>query len=146
MAKQKFLTSEGNDIKAVLAEDGSIITPAVITRKIELEYDFGDNLEDAVAKFGADVVFSAFVASAKVDAQALVRRHLKSNVPAVEGVSPERPYTDEEIEAKLATWKPGIKAERTAASIGEKAEALISKMSEADKLAFIEKLMAVAQG
>ncbi len=144
MALVKFVTSEGNDTKEVKNAAGEITTAAIVTRKIESQYDFGDSLADAVAKFGEEVVFSAFVSSAKVDAQALIRRHLKSNVPAVEGVSSERPYTDSEIEAKLAAWKPGIKAERSAASATDKMEALLGKMTQAQKEEMIAKLQALA--
>ena len=144
MASVKFITSEGNDTKEVKNAAGEVVTPAVVTRKIESEYDFGDNLADAVSKFGEEVVFSSFVASAKVDAQALIRRHLKSNVPAVEGVSTERPYTDDEIATKLNAWKPGVKAERSAASATDKMEALLGKMTQAQKEEMIAKLQALA--
>ena len=146
MASLKFVTSEGNDTKEVKDATGKIVTAGVTTRKIESEYDFGDNLADAVSKFGEEVVFSSFVASAKVDAQALIRRHLKSNVPAVEGVSSERPYTDDEIAAKLNAWKPGVKAERSAASATDKMEALLGKMTDAQKMEMIARLQALAAG
>lgn len=138
MALVKFVTAEGTEKKNA---EGVVENPV---RKIETEYDFGDNLADAVSKFGEEVVFSSFVAAAKVDAQALIRRHLKSNVPAVEGVSTERPYTDEEIVAALAKWKPGVKSERSATSVADKAEALLGKMTEAQKAEFLEKLKAMA--
>lgn len=138
MASVKFVTSDGTEKKN---EAGEVINNV---RRIETEYDFGSSLADAVEKFGEEVVFSSFVASAKVDAQALIRRHLKSNVPAVEGVSAERPYTDEEIVAALAKWKPGVKSERAAASVSDKAEALLGKMTDAQKAEFLAKLQALA--
>lgn len=147
MATTKFVTSEGTDKKEVKDALGNVVEPAVITRKIECEFDFGSNLEEAVALFGAEVVYTSFVAAAKVDAQALVRRYLKSNVPASPELgTTERPFTDDEIKSKLAEWKPGVKTERAAASVTEKAEALLGKMTEEQKKAFIESLMAAAQG
>jgi len=138
MASIKFVTSDGTEKKDA---EGNVLNQV---RRIETEYDFGDSLADAVEKFGEEVVFSSFVASAKVDAQALIRRHLKSNVPAVEGISSERPHTDEEIAAALAKWKPGVKSERSAASATDKMEALLGKMTDAQKLEMIAKLQALA--
>lgn len=67
------------------------------TRVVKVTYDFGDNLQDAVAKFGEEVVFSRFESAAVIDAQALIRRGIKAE------------KTDEEIASTLAAWKPGVK-------------------------------------
>jgi len=134
----KFVTADGSDVKN---EAGEVVQAA---RRIELEFNFGVTLQEAVELYGEEVVFSAYVASAKVDAQALVRRYLKQNVPAVEGVSTERPYTDEEIAAKLANWKPGVKTDRGTTSVADQAEKILGKMTDVQKAEFLKKLQEMA--
>jgi predicted RNA-binding protein len=63
-------------------------------------YDFGDNLDQAVEKFGADVVFTNFKRTAVITAQAAIRRMLEDN------------KSDEEITSKMSQWKPGVALER----------------------------------
>lgn len=98
-----------------------------------VEYDFGDNLDEAVSRFGADVVFARFKSASVVDLQALVRRHLQG----------EKPKTPEEIQALANEWKPGV-ATRKRKSTTEKIEELLSGMSEADRAAAIAALQAQA--
>lgn len=62
--------------------------------------DFGESLEDAITKFGEAVVFSNFKASAKITAQAAMRRYLEAKKSA------------EEIVKLMAAWKPGVAIER----------------------------------
>lgn len=62
--------------------------------------DLGDDMEDAMNKFGEAVVFSNFKASAKITAQAAMRRYLEA------GKSPE------EVVKLMAVWKPGVAIER----------------------------------
>lgn len=71
-------------------------------KSLTVNYDFGDNLQDAVTKFGEDVVFSNMQQSMKISLQALIRRGFDKGV------------TDEEIAAQAAGWKPGVAAQRTA--------------------------------
>lgn len=127
MATVEFVTSENG-------KEGA--------RVIKLAYDFGASIAEAVEKFGEASVLTGFIANAKVDAQALVRRKLNSKVKSEDGV--ERDYTDEEIAADLAAWKPGVKAERSATSVADKAEALFGKMTEAQKAELLAKLQAMA--
>lgn len=96
----------------------------------EVEYDFGDNLAEAVALFGDDVVYSRFKAAAIVDLQALIRRHLDG----------EKPKTNEEIQALVTEWKPGV-TKRVRKSTKEKAEELFDSMSDDEKKALLESLM-----
>ena len=141
----KFVTADGTDkFETSVVEGKEVKTLVEAARKIELEFNFGETLEEAIELYGKEVVFSAYVASAKVDAQALVRRYLKSNVPAVEGVSTERPYTDDEIAAKLASWKPGVKTDRGTTSVADQAEKILGKMTDAQKAEFLKKLQEMA--
>lgn len=64
-------------------------------------FDFGEDMEDAAQKFGADVVFTNFRASAKITLQAAIRRLL------------EKGLTAEQINEKLLSWKPGVALDRT---------------------------------
>jgi len=64
-------------------------------------YDFGQNLEGAVEKFGADVVYSNFVRASKVTAQAAMRRLLEGG------------KSQEEVQTTMDSWKPGVTLERT---------------------------------
>ena len=69
-------------------------------KSLTVSYDFGDNLQDAVAKFGEEVVFSNMQQSMKISLQALMRRGFDKGI------------TDEEITAQAASWKPGVAAQR----------------------------------
>lgn len=115
--------------RKVQARDGNEDT----SPSAEVEYDFGDNLGEAVELFGEDVVFSRFVAASVVDLQALIRRHLGG----------EKPKTQDEISKLVAEWKPGVSS-RKRRSNKEKAEELIAGMSEQEKAQLLEQLMAAA--
>lgn len=107
-------------------------------RKLNLEYDFGATLEEAIEKFGADVVFSGFVADCKVSVQAVARRLLKTNKTNEAGEE-IGPYTDEEIQAAVSNYKPGVKSERTSDPMA-KLEGLLGKLTAEQKEAFLAKL------
>lgn len=86
-------------------------------RSLSVSFDFGTTLEEATTKFGPEAIFSGFIASAKVDAQAFLRRRLSTpkKIEATETTpAQEIPYTDEEIMAEFASWKPGTKTRGTA--------------------------------
>lgn len=70
------------------------------TRSCEVEYDFGEDLEGAVALCGEDTVFSQYRRNAVVSLQSVMR----SRMQAGQG--------QEEIQAYADTWKPGMVAER----------------------------------
>ena len=72
------------------------------SRSLTVSYDFGDNLQDAVAKFGEDVVFSNMQQSMKISLQALIRRGI------------DKATEDEAIIAQAAAWKPGVASQRAA--------------------------------
>lgn len=98
-----------------------------------VSYDFGDNLDEAVEKFGADVVYARFKNAATVDLQALIRRQLDTAPDA-------KPKTAAEIQDLASAWKPGV-VSRKRKSTSEKFEELFGQLSEADKAAMLEKLM-----
>lgn len=99
-----------------------------VSREITVEYDFGASLAEAVEKFGEDIVFSGFVADAKVGLQAIVRARL--------GKIDDEYMSDEEILAEAAQWKPGVR--KQAADPMAKLQALLSKLSPEQRAAILE--------
>lgn len=93
-------------------------------QEISVEYDFGDNLNEATELFGADVVFSNFKASVTVTLQGFMRSQMKADK---EG----NVKTDEEVIAAVAGWLPGQRTSR-GKSKAEKLADLFKGMSEAD--------------
>ncbi len=100
-----------------------------VDKEATVNVDLGNDVQDAINKFGAEVVFSNFKANAVITAQSNIRRYL------------EKGMGQEEIQAKLSAWKPGVAMDRT---VDPKA-AIMSKfagLSAEDKKAILEKLMA----
>lgn len=100
-------------------------------REVLCTVDLGDNLQDAVQKFGEEVVFSNFQAQTKIKAQAIIRDMM------VEG------KTDEEIQTFMNGWKPGVSRERNvdplAATLNK-----FATMTQEEQDKFLEELMAKA--
>ena len=71
------------------------------SRSATVSYDFGDNLAQAVEKFGEEVVFTNMQQSMKISLQALLRRGF------------DKGQSDEEIATAAAAWKPGVASQRT---------------------------------
>lgn len=114
--------------------------PADGSRSLSVNYDFGDNLDEAVQKFGADVVFTKFRASAIIDLQGRIRSGLKR--------TGEKVMTDEQIVASLANWKPTI-ATLGAGSRKVTVEGLLekaAKMTDEDRRTLLEQLKAKLGG
>jgi len=102
------------------------------SRKITVEYNLGDSLDEAVESFGGDVVFSNFKAHASVSIQARIRSLAKQG------------KTDKEIQEDFKAWKLGV-ASRVRKSPVEKIADAYEKMSPEEQAAFIEKLRAAKQ-
>jgi hypothetical protein len=71
-----------------------------VKKTATISYDFGENTQDAVKKFGDDTVFSNFRANAKITAQGAIRRMLEDK------------KTQVEITERMKVWKPGVALER----------------------------------
>lgn len=99
-----------------------------VSRELAVDYNFGENLAEAVEMFGEDVVFTGFVADAKVGLQAIVRARL--------GKSDDEYMSDEEIIAEAAQWKPGVR--KQAADPMAKLQALLAKLSPEQRAAVLE--------
>ena len=90
-------------------------------------YPFGANLADAVKRYGEEEVFTNFRAQAKIKLQAATRSYIKRGL---------------DLDKLLQTWKPGVQLERAPVDPLVAAENAFDKMSEEERAAFIEKLMA----
>lgn len=59
-------------------------------------YDFGENVQDMINKFGAEVVLSNARANMVITAQSAMRRYLEGG------------KSQEEIAGIMKSWKPGV--------------------------------------
>jgi hypothetical protein len=85
-------------------------------REVVINYNFGENLDEAVTKFGKESVYSNFVANAVITIQSGVR------------TMAEKGKTDAEIQAAYDEWKPGIARQR----LGD-ATTMLEKFSKLDE-------------
>ena len=91
-------------------------------------FDFGANVDEAITKYGAEVVFSNFKRSAVITAQAAMRRYMEAG------------KTQEEIAEAMKAWAPGVSLERSVDPV----KALQNKfatMSPDEQQALIAQLM-----
>lgn len=105
-------------------------------RELVVSYDFGNNVEEAIEKFGAEAVFAGFKADCKVGVQAFVRGRLK----ATEEDSEAPKYSDDEITAAVADWMPGTKTRQSADPMA-KLQALLGKLSPEQRAALLEQAL-----
>ena len=100
-------------------------------KSVEVQFDFGGSVEAAVEKFGAEVVYSNFTRASVITAQAAMRRMLETG------------KGQEEIQAAMNSWKPGVSIERTvdpvASVLGK-----FGSMSPEEQKALIKQLQARA--
>jgi hypothetical protein len=100
-------------------------------RSLEVEYDFGDTVAEAMAKFGESVVFSNYKQNVVIALQSLVRRELEKKE--------DKRVSDDSIITKVAAWIPGVAAIRTGDK-KQKALEVFMSLSTEEKLEFIKKL------
>lgn len=93
---------------------------------VEVEYDMPETLEGLIEKFGAEAVASAAVDSFTISLQAVIRRNFDKS--------------QEEIEAAVAQWAPGVRQPGVKKSPLEKAKAALSQMSAEDRAALLASL------
>ena len=94
-----------------------------------VNYNFGDNLDEAIGLFGDEAIFSRFRSASVVDLQALIRRHL----------SGEKPKSQDEIQALADEWKPGI-GTRVKRSPKDKALDALAALTPEDRATLLESL------
>jgi hypothetical protein len=83
-----------------------------------------------------------FVAAAKVDAQAFIRRRLVPGKPAEDGSI--KVYSDDEIKSALVEWKPGV-SQRSKIDPMTKVSNLLGNLTEEQKQALLQQLAAMTQ-
>ncbi|MHA1970735.1 MAG: hypothetical protein ACTSXE_02690 [Candidatus Thorarchaeota archaeon] len=105
-------------------------------RTVTVEYDFGGSLDEAVEKFGAEVVFSNFVRQAKVGLQAIVR----SNAKQLNEAGTEYAKSDDEVIAALASWSPSDGTVNRV-SKSDKLDKILGTMGEEERAEFLAKYM-----
>lgn len=69
--------------------------------EVTIDYDFGDDLNQAVELCGEEVVFSQFVSAAKVSLQGIMRAKLKAGLG------------QDAIQSFCNEWKPGMVVAKT---------------------------------
>ncbi len=102
-------------------------------REATISVEFGETVEESIEAFTGDVVNSNFIQSAKITAQAAMRRLL------------ELGKSQEEIAATMAEWKPGVQLQRSS----DPAAAMLGKfasMTQDEQAQFIQELKARAAG
>jgi len=102
------------------------------TKSAVVYYDFGDSLEQALDLFDDKVIFTNFRASAKITAQAAMRRYLEAG------------KSNDEIAELMKGWKPGVSLERKSDPVAA-FKAKFASMSEADKVKALAELKATLE-
>ena len=92
-AKYQLKDENGNTI---LDDEGK---PSYNTGQVN--YDFGDNLDAAIALCGEEVVHSQYKANSKVALQSIIRAKLRAG------------STPEQLQTLADSWKPGMVVEKT---------------------------------
>lgn len=98
---------------------------------VQVTYDFGTDLDEAVEMFGAEVVFSRYKSAAVIDLQAYMRGLIRQEKPV------------DEIESSAEDWKPGMRQPR-GKSNQEKLSTLLDKMDPAVVQEMLKKHLAAA--
>ncbi|PCJ26738.1 MAG: hypothetical protein COA94_04895 [Rickettsiales bacterium] len=81
-----------------------------------IEFNFGENLEEAVKLYGKDAVFNNYRQASTIALQGNMRRHLSQGKKG------------KELLAALKDWKPG-QVSRQKKSAGEKLQAMLKGMT-----------------
>jgi len=109
-----------NEITATKQVDGEEYSATIVT-------DLGDDLRDAVEKFGEEVIYTNYKRAVTITAQAAIRRML------------EQKLDDKTIADKMAGWKPGVALDRSVDPIAV-LKAKLSGMSASEKKALLADL------
>lgn len=104
---------------------------------VTVDYDFPDTLDGLIEKFGHETVYGKAMDSLVIDVQALVRRHLTAKTDK-DGKVTTPPKSEEEIQAIVDGWMPGVG--RTKTSSVDKAKNLIKGLSPEERAALLASL------
>ena len=108
---------------AVLDSEGK-----AVWQEISVEYDFGDDLDQAVALCGAETVFSNYKANATVALQGVLRAKLKAGMH------------HDQIVALVNEWKPGTVLSKTAVDPEQAIKTAFASWSPEKKAEFLKNL------
>lgn len=97
-----------------------------INKEATIVVDLGENLADATARFGEEVIFSNYLANAKIGVQSGIRRYLEGGL------------SQEEIQAKFDNYKPGVTMDRVVDPIAVMAAKLQKMTPEEREAAFAQ--------
>jgi hypothetical protein len=89
---------------------------------ITVQYDYGDNLDEAKSKFGEEAVYNRYRASMVIDLQGYIRSMLRKDPPA----------TEDEIHAAVAEWDPKTRS-TVRRSPAERIHELMARLTEDEK-------------
>jgi hypothetical protein len=95
-----------------------------VEKEATIIVDLGENVEDAIARFGAEVVFSNYLANAKIGVQSGIRRYLEAGLDA--GA----------VQAKFENYKPGVTLDRVVDPIAAMAAKMQKMTPEEREAAF----------
>ena len=98
------------------------------SQSASVQYDFGESASAAIEAYGEEVVQSGFVKSAVILLQGTIRRAIQAGL------------SDEEIQSKIDSWKPGVTAPRTKRDPLEAAVNAYVGKSQEEQAAFIKQL------
>lgn len=130
------MSEENSALEQKLAEHGKqsmTVAHKDTDEKVTIDYDFGDNLDDAVAKYGADAVFYNYVIGAKDSLRNKLGALIRHNEVRV---------TADEARQQLADWTPGVGSVRASKDPVATASKELEKMSEEQIAALLQLIQA----
>lgn len=81
-----------------------------------VKYDIPDSIQEALDRFGDEVVYSRFKASLVIDLQSFMRTQVQ-----------KEEFSSDMLEQAVSAWVPGIRAKGK--SVGEKIQDMLSKLT-----------------
>lgn len=114
-----------------ISAKGAIAKGSTEKRSATIEVPLAENFDDAVAQYGKEVMYEKFIDSVIISIQSAMRSGIAAG------------KTDEQIQAALANYKPGVKMSLGfggGAPTKEKMLDAVKNFSPEDKAAFIAEL------
>lgn len=97
-------------------------------KAVTVAYDLPETLAGLVEKYGEEAVAGAAADSFVISIQSVIRRNFEKS--------------QEEIEAAVNSWQPGVRQAGVKKTPAEKAKAAFSAMSAEERAAFLAELQA----
>lgn len=108
-------------------EDGNVVDSV----SAAIDYNLGDDLEEASELFGEEVILSLFKQTAVIKAQSQLRACLKAE------------KDEEGILTHFKTWKPGVAVARTPKDPMAEGRKAFEKMSPDERTTYLEELQSI---